>query len=85
MGVLEVTANCCEAQEIPLNNPCESAEDTWNNHNYRELRRALLHLEKPVAFLCWHNEESGIVSNLSSGKKTIKALRKVISGIMITQ
>ena len=32
---------CCEAQEEALNNPGESAISTWNNENYRELRRAL--------------------------------------------
>ena len=38
---------CCEAQEIPLNKPGESAEESWNNENYTELRRALLAGEKP--------------------------------------
>ena len=61
---------CCEAQEIPLNNPGESAEETWNNQNYRELRRALLNGEKPSRCnVCWHNEESGIVSNRQQWEK----------------
>ena len=70
---------CCEAQEIPLNNPGESAEDTWNNENYRELRRALLHSEKPSrCSVCWHNEESGIVSNRQQWEKdNLKLLEKV--------
>lgn len=55
---------CCEAQELPLNNPGESAEETWNNKNYRELRRALSEGERPErCSVCWHNEDSGIVSN----------------------
>ena len=55
---------CCEAQEIPLNKPGESAEETWNNENYRELRRALTEGERPDrCSVCWHNEDSGIVSN----------------------
>jgi sulfatase maturation enzyme AslB (radical SAM superfamily) len=55
---------CCEAQEIPLNNPGESAQQSWNNSNYRELRRALANGERPErCSVCWHNEDSGIVSN----------------------
>ena len=55
---------CCEAQEIPLNKKNESALDSWNNENYRELRRALANGEKPErCAVCWHNEDSGIVSN----------------------
>lgn len=55
---------CCEAQEIPLNNPGETAEESWNNDNYRELRRALSCGERPERCnVCWHNEDSGIVSN----------------------
>lgn len=55
---------CCEAQETPLNAPGESAESTWNNANYRELRRALSHDERPErCSVCWHNEDAGIVSN----------------------
>ena len=55
---------CCEAQETPLNNPGESAESAWNNANYRELRRALSNDERPERCqVCWHNEDSGIVSN----------------------
>ena len=55
---------CCEAQEIPLNNPGESALESWNNDNYKELRRALANDERPErCAVCWHNEDSGIVSN----------------------
>lgn len=55
---------CCEAQEIALNNPGESALESWNNENYRELRRALANNERPERCnVCWHNEDSGIVSN----------------------
>ena len=55
---------CCEAQEIPLNNPGETALESWNNENYRELRRALAEGERPERCnVCWHNEDSGIVSN----------------------
>ena len=55
---------CCEAQETPLNNPSESALESWNNDNYRELRRALANDERPErCAVCWHNEDSGIVSN----------------------
>jgi MoaA/NifB/PqqE/SkfB family radical SAM enzyme len=55
---------CCEAQETPLNNPSESAIESWNNDNYRELRRALANDERPErCAVCWHNEDSGIVSN----------------------
>lgn len=55
---------CCEAQEQPLNNPNESAQATWNNENYRELRRALANGDRPErCSVCWHNEDSGIVSN----------------------
>lgn len=55
---------CCEAQETPLNNPGESAQQSWNNQNYRELRRALASGERPErCSVCWHNEDSGIVSN----------------------
>jgi len=61
---------CCEAQEIPLNNPGESAEQTWNNENYRELRRALSNGERPDrCSVCWHNEDSGIVSNRQQWEK----------------
>jgi sulfatase maturation enzyme AslB (radical SAM superfamily) len=55
---------CCEAQETPLNEPGESAEACWNNTNYRELRRALSNNERPERCkVCWHNEDSGVVSN----------------------
>lgn len=55
---------CCEAQEQPLNDPNESAQATWNNENYRELRRALANGDRPErCSVCWHNEDSGIVSN----------------------
>lgn len=55
---------CCEAQELPLNNPNESAITSWNNQNYQELRRALASGERPErCSVCWHNEESGILSN----------------------
>lgn len=55
---------CCEAQEIPLNTPGESAISSWNNQNYRELRRSLANGERPERCeVCWHNEDSGIVSN----------------------
>ena len=32
---------CCEAQEIPLNNPGETALESWNNENYKELQGTL--------------------------------------------
>ena len=55
---------CCEAQEEPLNNPNESAEETWNNQNYRDLRKALANGDRPErCSVCWHNEDSGILSN----------------------
>ena len=55
---------CCEAQEVPLNNPGETALESWNNDNYKELRRALANNERPErCAVCWHNEDSGIVSN----------------------
>ena len=55
---------CCEAQEIPLNNPNESAIETWNNENYKELRKSLANGERTERCeVCWHNEDSGIVSN----------------------
>lgn len=55
---------CCEAQELPLNNPGETALESWNNNNYKELRRALAEGERPERCeVCWHNEDSGIVSN----------------------
>lgn len=55
---------CCEAQEVPLNNPGETALESWNNENYKELRRALSEDERPERCnVCWHNEDSGIVSN----------------------
>lgn len=61
---------CCEAQEIPLNNPGETAEESWNNDNYRELRRALSCGERPERCnVCWHNEDSGIVSNRQQWEK----------------
>jgi len=61
---------CCEAQETPLNNPGESAELAWNNENYRELRRALSNDERPERCqVCWHNEDSGIVSNRQQWEK----------------
>lgn len=61
---------CCEAQEEALNNPGESAISTWNNENYRELRRALANGEKPERCnVCWHNEASGIVSNRQQWEK----------------
>ena len=61
---------CCEAQEIPLNKPGETAEQTWNNENYRELRRALSNDERPSRCdVCWHNEDSGIVSNRQQWEK----------------
>lgn len=61
---------CCEAQEVPLNNPGESAEQSWNNDNYRELRRALSNNERPERCdVCWHNEDSGIVSNRQQWEK----------------
>lgn len=61
---------CCEAQEVPLNNPGESAQRSWNNSNYRELRRALANGERPErCSVCWHNEDSGIVSNRQQWEK----------------
>ena len=55
---------CCEAQEEPLNNPGESALESWNNDNYKDLRRALANNERhPRCAVCWHNEDAGIVSN----------------------
>ena len=55
---------CCEEQEVPLNNPGETALESWNNENYKELRRALTNNERPERCeVCWHNEDSGIVSN----------------------
>jgi len=55
---------CCEAQELPLNNPGETAIESWNNENYKELRRAVANGERPNRCeVCWHNEDSGIVSN----------------------
>ena len=55
---------CCEAQEEALNNPGETAIESWNNDNYRELRRALANSERPERCnVCWHNEDAGIVSN----------------------
>jgi len=55
---------CCEAQEVPLNKPGETALESWNNENYKELRRALAEDERPERCeVCWHNEDSGIVSN----------------------
>ena len=50
--------------EIPLNEKGESAEQSWNNANYKELRRALANGERPARCdVCWHNEDSGIISN----------------------
>lgn len=61
---------CCEAQELPLNNPGESALESWNNEHYRELRRALANGERPKRCeVCWHNEDSGIVSNRQQWEK----------------
>jgi sulfatase maturation enzyme AslB (radical SAM superfamily) len=61
---------CCEAQELPLNNPGESALESWNNEHYRELRRALASGERPErCAVCWHNEDSGIVSNRQQWEK----------------
>lgn len=55
---------CCEAQEIYLNSPEETAEQTWNNKNFRGLRRSLSNGERPdICQVCWHNEDSGIMSN----------------------
>tara|TARA_B100000035_G_C21029012_1_gene567478 strand:+ start:311 stop:1552 length:1242 start_codon:yes stop_codon:yes gene_type:complete len=55
---------CCEAQEEPLNNPGETAIESWNNDNYKELRQALAEGERhPRCEVCWHNEDAGIVSN----------------------
>ena len=61
---------CCEAQEVPLNNPGETALESWNNENYKELRRALAKDERPERCnVCWHNEDSGIVSNRQQWEK----------------
>ena len=61
---------CCEAQETPLNNPGETALESWNNENYKELRRALAEDERPErCSVCWHNEDSGIVSNRQQWEK----------------
>lgn len=61
---------CCEAQELPLNNPGETALESWNNENYRELRRAVANGERPKRCeVCWHNEDSGIVSNRQQWEK----------------
>lgn len=61
---------CCEAQELPLNNPGETALESWNNDNYRELRRAVANGERPKRCeVCWHNEDSGIVSNRQQWEK----------------
>ena len=61
---------CCEAQELPLNNPGETALESWNNNNYKELRRALARNERPErCAVCWHNEDAGIVSNRQQWEK----------------
>lgn len=61
---------CCEAQEVPLNIPGETAIQSWNNENYRELRRALANGERPErCAVCWHNEDSGIISNRQQWEK----------------
>lgn len=61
---------CCEAQELPLNNPGETALESWNNNNYKELRRALASNERPDRCeVCWHNEDAGIVSNRQQWEK----------------
>lgn len=55
---------CCEAQDEIFNNEGESIQQTWNNDNYKELRRAVANSERPKqCYVCWHNEDSGIVSN----------------------
>ena len=61
---------CCEAQEIPLKKPGETALESWNNENYKELRRALAEDERPERCnVCWHLEDSGIVSNRQQWEK----------------
>jgi len=61
---------CCEAQEIPMNKPGETALESWNNENYKELRRALAEDKRPERCeVCWHNEDSGIVSNRQQWEK----------------
>ena len=61
---------CCEAQEVPLNKPGETALESWNNENYKELRRALAEDERPERCnVCWHLEDSGIVSNRQQWEK----------------
>jgi len=61
---------CCEAQEVPLNKLGETALESWNNENYKELRRALAEDERPERCnVCWHLEDSGIVSNRQQWEK----------------
>lgn len=55
---------CCEAQDIHLNKDSETVKETWNNSNYKGLRKALCNSERPdICNVCWHNEDSGIISN----------------------
>jgi MoaA/NifB/PqqE/SkfB family radical SAM enzyme len=55
---------CCEAQEAKLNYDGEHPIDTWNNDNFKNLRKALCEGKRVKACdVCWHNEDSGIVSN----------------------
>jgi MoaA/NifB/PqqE/SkfB family radical SAM enzyme len=55
---------CCESQETLLSKEGESFSETWNNENYKELRRALMNGEKPeLCRKCWKNEDEGFRSN----------------------
>ena len=39
--MLVETQPCCEAQEIPLNNPVNSAEETWNNSKLQRIKKSI--------------------------------------------
>lgn len=55
---------CCEAQEATMNIQGEHPHETWNSNSYRLLRKALCNgIKVEACDVCWHNEESGIISN----------------------
>ena len=44
---------CCEAQETALNNPGETALESWNNENYKETYNKLISLLVGIGFFSY--------------------------------
>ena len=60
-----------------------NSEETWNNSKLQRIKKSPLNGEKSSRCnVCWHNEQSGIVSNRLFGKKTTSQCPQTPHGMM---